>query len=180
MTLKRYLTLCAVFTGVICICACSQKQGQLTQVQSTQLSVAKKTLKPGAAVSLVSPRIIQMNANQQASVELHLQVLQKGRLQIKLSSSDGLQLLATPAVQSLDITTTEVILPIQLNAANDGRFYVHIDALLETADGATSRNLAVAVQVGNVSTKALKPSLQASQDDGEAVVSLPAQETIKP
>jgi len=168
---------------VINLGACSQKPEPLSQIQAepVQLPAVKKTLKPGAPVTLISPEIIEMQANQTASVDLHLQVLQKGSLLIKLSTSDdGLQLLATPAVQTLEVSTADIVLPIQLNAVADGRYYVNVNTLLETADGTTTRSLAVVVQVGNISMKALKPSAQTRQSDSDAVVSLPAQETIKP
>lgn len=183
-TLKSCFSTCLILAALFCVVACSQKQEQLNSTpfhsSSKSSTLSQKTLKPGAPVSLIAPRVIQINANQMAAIDLHLQVLQHGKLRIKFSTSDGLQLLTTAETQVLDINATEITLPIQLNAPFDGRFYLHLEAILETADGTSTRTLSIAVQVGEASTKALKPSIQSSQNAGEAVVSLPAQETIKP
>lgn len=169
---------------ILGIGACSQKQESLGNssiqvMQPVQSSAAIKTLKPGAPVSVMSPRIIQISANSPAAVDVRLQVLQKGKLRIKLSTSDGLQLLATPEIQRVEINGEEVIVPVQLSAPHDGRFYLHLNAALEAVDGTTTRNLAIVVQVGEATAKALKPAIQGEQR-GEAVISLPAREAITP
>jgi hypothetical protein len=153
----------------------------ITSTSPEQVSQQKKTLKPGAPISLLSPSVIQLKANQSSPVELHLQVLQKGRWQLQFGASDGLQLVATPSMQTLDVDNPgEIVLPLRLMAPADGRFYVHINAALETEVAASARHLAVAVQVGDAQARMAKPSLAPKQEDGEAVISLPAQETIKP
>lgn len=162
--------------------ACSPKPEQQTgaSVQTTRVTATKKTLKPGAPIALVDSHPIQLNANQQTPINLRVKVEQKGQLRMNLSTSDGLQLTSTPTSQTWNVTTAEIELPLILNAPLEGRFYLHINALLQTEDGVSSRNLAIVVQVGQADPKRLKSSVDALPAGTDTVESMPAQETIKP
>jgi hypothetical protein len=169
---------------------CSPKQKQLEKEPSDAAPVssslaAKKAMKPGAPVGLVEPKLVQLNAGHPEVINLRLQVPSTGKLRVNLSASEGLQLVGTDTSHIFELSSGEVSFPVHLTAVLEGRFYLNVDVVLETAESRTARNMAVAVQVGQEQAKAFKPSAQAAQtwdvqQKGEAVISMPAQETIRP
>jgi hypothetical protein len=170
--------------------SCSPKQQQLEKKPSESALVPsalapKKSMKPGAPVNLVEPKLVQLNAGHPEVINLRLQVPSTGKLRVNLSASEGLQLIGADTSHIFELSNGEVSFPVHLTAALEGRFYLNVDVVLETDESRTARNMAVVVQVGQEQAKAFKPSAQAAQtrdvqQKGEAVISMPAQETIKP
>lgn len=153
---------------------------QTNEIKQSQASVnqlnKQKEAKPGAAVKLISPSIITINANEKTTTEISLEVKESsGELQIELSAPAELNLIDTRAQQTFSLISSNTIkIPVTLLATANGRYYLKIDARINNGDENSSRSLAVIIQVGPETEKAV----QLKKSSGENVISLPAHETI--
>jgi hypothetical protein len=98
-----------------------------------------------------------------------------GSLNVELSASNGLDLVATPIQQNINFVQSGAIkIPVKLHADANGRYYLNLHANVNNNDLSSTRNLAVIVQVGAEVEKS--PEFKKITNDN--VISLPAQETI--
>jgi hypothetical protein len=170
-SMKFSLTLIAVAAFLGCM------EKPVTEItMPTQFTQPIKTVKPGAAVKLVSSALISITANDLTNTNIILEVMEPdGELIVGFLPSQGLSLegLNTPQVITLD-SSSPIKIPVSLRATTNGRYYLNMHISLKNADTISVRNLAVIVQVGPLVDKAVK--LQ--KTDGENITVLPAQETI--
>jgi hypothetical protein len=135
-----------------------------------------KTTKPGAAIKLVSSSLISITANELVDTEIFLETMEpRGELSIEFSPSQGLILKNPNTPQTIKFDSSSAIkIPVSLLATANGRYYLNMRISLNNTDSISVRNLAMIVQVGPLTEKAVKLQKTA----GENIIVLPAQETI--
>lgn len=153
---------------------------QKTQITAptTHTSASKQYLKPGADVALVDTSPIKLVPGQTSSVDIDLAVAKNvGELKVDIRADDGLEILSQPKQLEFKLVPYgRYKLPLQLLAQTPGRFYIHIQAQLTQSGQTLGRSLTVAVHVGEpIQQQKMAHSSSAAND---AVISLPAQETI--
>lgn len=174
------------FTGVQNVTALGEL---ITNSETSASTKGKKELhqthslvKPGAAVKLKNTEPLFFAA---PGVYEHSLVLvstsQTGKMAIDLSSSEGVDIVSPARHFEFELQAdSEYQVPLTLSATADGRFYVQLHISIE-ADGVTeTRVIAAIVQVGNPVVKVQKVTTTSSTKKADAVISLPAQETISP
>jgi hypothetical protein len=149
---------------------------------STHSHAAKKHAKPGADVRLVNPAPINLVPGKASSAGLVLATSKDaGVLQVNIIADEGVRILSQPKHLEFALTPNGTYaIPLQLIAQTPGRFYLHFQTSLNVNGHILGRSLSVAVQVGdtekvNSQQEKMAPSSSASSN---AVISLPAQETI--
>lgn len=185
-----YYSVIGVGTLVLFLSACEARmqpvaapQNTATPAVSSQSSVKAKYAKPGADVRLVNAAPLLTEPGQVGEVELVLDTAhEQGVMHVKLSADQELVLLSQPDVVEFTITPGgSYVIPLQFMAQTSGRFYVRLQVSLEVNGQTQGRSLALAVQVGDTTTESQlqqQKAAHASSDDGDNVISLPAQETI--
>jgi hypothetical protein len=114
--------------------------------------------------------------NEVSQIELVFDVREpQGTLNIELIPTDGLDVLDTQMIQSIQFASAMAIkVPVKLHAVANGRYYLNIHTSIDSGDVQSSRNFALIVQVGAEQ----EASPQLKKTAGDKVISLPAQETI--
>lgn len=145
---------------------------------ATQLLKQKTVAKPGASVSIKNPQPLVVSG-----VGVHQLTIvvaspsYPGAINIRLSGSDGLQLLSSPQDFRFELNEQgEYQLPVTVNAQSEGRHYVRLHVAIAQGEQLETRAVSLIVQVGEPAVRAKK--LQAPVSD--AVITLPAQETVSP
>lgn len=138
--------------------------------------------KPGAAVSLKNSE--PLYAAVPGVYEYQLQLSsphREGKMTVNASTSDGLAIVSS--VHDFEFGLHEggeYSVPLTIEASTEGRFYIQLHISI-TVDGQTSsRVIAAILQVGEPTMKMQKATTKSSGQEAEAVISLPAQETISP
>ncbi len=151
-----------------------------SSVNESQLLTRTKTTKPGASVSLASANMITIDENKESTVVVLLKAQStSGVIQIKLNSSEGLQVLSGNEIQDVRLNADGYYqLPVSLLAPNSGRYYLNLHVVIGNAENFTSRALAVIVKVGPFTGADQLPLQMKKSVTGENIISLPAQETI--
>lgn len=156
--------------------------------QSASISYAK----PGADVRLADTSVITIDVAVLTNIELELvAAYQDGQMSVGLSSSEGLSLLGITEQLFVLGSGARYRLPVQLLAQEHGRYYIHIHIAVERDGRKDSRVLSAIVQVGTPTSpsKSLQkiPTVNSDNENltgqraqGEAVIILPARETIFP
>ena len=164
----------------VAISACAPKQGQSITSSSPASSFVKKEIKPGAPVSLDSPSLVNINANQTTRINLALKTsTTMGKMHVDIIPGDGLQLLNTnPAYELVLDGSADYPFVAELLAPNNGRYYLNLHITLDNGETISLRTLAVIVQVGpSAEDNAISSKLFKTSTD-ERVISLPAEETV--
>ena len=129
--------------------------------------------KPGASLFIVGPGTHQLEENKTAllNIELNTSAIE-GHLRIELKPDTGIRLLNNSRVWEFESSGKNIHLPLQLRTGAAGRYFIHIFATEQKADGRElARALAIMIQVGEEAIRQPKPTPK--------VISLPAQETIR-
>ena len=139
-------------------------------------------VKPGAAVSLKSTEPLYAAAP--GVYEYQLAIVSpshSGRMVVDVSAGDGVNVISPDHQVEFELDATgEYKVPVTLGVNTEGRFYIQLHVSI-TADGQSStRVIAAILQVGEPAVKAQKAAPQSAVKDSDAVISLPAQETISP
>lgn len=138
--------------------------------------------KPGADISIVSREFVGLNPGEikDFSVDL-LAADQTGQLTIELQPEKGLQLLSGQQHFVFNLADSSAItLPVQLRAAQAGSWVLNVIATITDAEGhASSRALALIVQVGNLMNTSGQQKGQSSKTAEGDVVVMPATEIIR-
>jgi hypothetical protein len=166
---------------VVCllVSACAPKQGQIATNNQT-ISAVKKEIKPGAPVTLDSPALININANQATNINLALKTTTTlGNMRVDIIPGDGLQLLNKNSAYKLVLDgSPDYSLATELLAPNNGRFYLNLHISLDNGETISSRTLAVIVQVGPSAEESVQSDKLLKTLTGEHVISMPAEETV--
>ncbi len=172
----RALKFQLVVVVAVCMYGCSDKtQPSLKQSVAQIKQIKQKEAKPGASVKLISSSILTINPNEKTSFEMLLEAKDaSGELTVDLSVPDELSLLDTPMHHTINLSSSNIKIPVNLLAVANGRYYLKVHARINNGDTTSERNLAVIIQVGPNAEK----SVQLEKRSGENVISLPAQETI--
>jgi len=139
--------------------------------------------KPGAAVSLKNSQPLYAAAP--GIYEYELQLLsssQSGKMAVVASIDDGVTIISPK--QEFEFVLQEggeYLLPLTLNISAEGRHYIQLHVSIAAGEQISTRVIAAILQVGEPAVKkAQKTSPETSAEGEEAVISLPAQETISP
>ncbi len=139
-------------------------------------------VKPGAAVGLKN--IEPLYAAAPGVYEYRLQLISpahNGKMAVDVSVSDGLAIVSSKRQFEFVLEEHgEYVLPLTLNASVEGRFYIQLHVSITAEGQSSSRVVAAILQVGEPAAKIQKAAAKNSANDNEAVISIPAQETISP
>lgn len=157
-------------------------------VTSPNMPAAKTTphahaVKPGAAVKLVNSQPIFWASPGVGNVELVLSVpAVSGAMQVAVSTSSGVELVSSPAHYEFSLAQDAAYrLPLQLEVAAEGRYYINLQIVLVHGEQREQRILTAILQVGVSDVKAQKGGAnRAGESEEEKVISAPAQESIQP
>jgi hypothetical protein len=157
----------------------SSPNADLKSVEGSMLPLRGK---PGAQVTLATTEEYILQSEIVTDIELMLVTIPtQGRMQVAVSTSDGLELLSPNSFEfTLDIETGEYRLPLQLRAKSNGRYYVHLQIDIESGNRTTARAVSAIVQVGPKADvrHSTTAASRKKQSDEPAVISLPVTETI--
>lgn len=138
--------------------------------------------KPGATVSLKSTQ--PLTALTPGVYEYSLQLLspvRNGKMTVNVSVSDGITIISSARHFEFDLHEGgEYRVPLTINANVEGRFYIQLHVSIKADGQSSSRVIAAILQVGEPAVKAQKAAAKSSVQAADAVISLPAQETISP
>lgn len=136
--------------------------------------------KPGAAVSFANTQPLFVEFPGEVDVVLTLQASNSsGEMVAKVSVDQGVNLVSTQTeFQFSLIKGGQYSLPLRLSIDNVGRYYVNVHVTILSEGRADTRALAAILQVGKEANKVEKLNLPDSDNDGERVISLPAQESV--
>lgn len=171
-----WLFFCCVFPIGLVGCENALNDKTRTQKNSNAEQIIKRG-KPGLAIKLDNTQPIYIESIGATTLELSLVTpLTSGTMEVAVSTGEPLDLLSSSHYEfSLD-QKANYILPLQISAAEEGRFYINLAITISNGDEREHRSLAVIVQVG-------APKLKAAQKTGAAsepeIIEMPAQETIK-
>ena len=170
---KKLPVLTALISALLGLVAC---QGAVTGDQAGVSGPSSE--KPGAPVALQFD--IDRDATLGADVELRLTVTSASAadsMQISLSADDGLAISpgqATVRFSGIEPGVAEVH-TIKVTPQRNGRLYVNVFVTLEQAGRQSVRTFAIPVQVGPEAAQKQAPELK--EEDGERIMSLPADES---
>lgn len=187
-----FLKLAAAILLLLCLNACESKpESQLVSVQqilleansSVESAHAKKHLvKPGAAVSLKNTQPLTVSVAGVYEFQLQLiSPLHTGKMTVNVAPGAGFEIVSSQ--RQFDFELQEggsYQVPLIINASAEGRYYIQLHVSITTDGQPSSRVVAAILQVGEPAVKAQKAAAKSTQEDDEAVISLPAQETISP
>lgn len=141
----------------------------------------RKTVKPGAAVSLKNTQPLFVSTPGVLDFQLALiSPVADGKMSVDIAASDGLSIVSRERHFDFELNETgEYLIPISVSAETEGRFYIHLHTSITVDDHSSSRSLAAILQVGARAEKSQKPHSKSS-DQSEPIRVLPAQETISP
>lgn len=135
--------------------------------------------KPGARIALGQS---EYAATPGTPAELVLSLVSpetEGELHVSIIAGDGLSILAGATRTSFILgTQPDYTIPLQVAASENGRFYLHIHAVIESGGRQTFRALSAAFQAGAPASAANLGVKQQKRVEGQAIIALPAQETI--
>lgn len=138
--------------------------------------------KPGAAVKLKSVAPVffaRPGVYEQAFVLLS--PLSGGVMSIDVTAADGISILSTERHFEFELKAdTEYSVPLTLHMTEEGRFYVQLHITVNAEGYSSTRAISAIVQVGAPVVKSQKAATAKTANDSEAVISLPAQESISP
>lgn len=147
--------------------------------KTTEVSVPaakhEKHFKPGANVRIQSDSIIIVKSGEIINTNIVLTTSESsGRLLIDFSCSEGLELFDTPKQINAELNETKLVtVPVKLRAIQDGRFYLYLQATINSGESVSSRSLALIVQAG----PELQKTRQFEKPGDQNIISMPAQET---
>ncbi|MEN0039010.1 MAG: hypothetical protein AAGC78_18165 [Cellvibrio sp.] len=141
-----------------------------------------KRVKPGAAVSLKDSS--PLHASVPGAYEYHLSLISPvsaGEMTVVASAGDGIAILSPITQFEFALQDGgEYVIPLTINAAQEGRFYIQLHVTVKTGEQSVSRVIAVILQVGDTPVTKQKASVNSSDAQSDSVIVLPAQETISP
>lgn len=141
-----------------------------------------KQSKPGAAVSLRNSELLYVAGPGVYEFQLELvSTNHDGKMVVEASATDGLTILSSTHDFEFELSERGgYTVPLVINAAKEGRFYIQLKVSIASGQATSSRVIAAIVQVGESAVKAKKAGVPNAGQNEETVISLPAQETILP
>lgn len=157
--------------------------------ETSASNVSKKDLhkthalaKPGAAVKLKNTEPVYFAA---PGVYEHSLVMVSpsypGKMTVEVSTSEGVDIVSSTRRFEFELQAdSEYQLPLALNVSDYGRYYVQMKVTIDTEAASETRVIAAILQVGDAIVKTQKATTTSTAKGGDAIISLPAQETISP
>ena len=139
-------------------------------------------MKPGASIKLQNPQPIYVAAVGTENLELQLSSTSgEGVLHIDLTTSEGLELVSSQTHYEFPMEKNKTYkLPLQISAAEQGRYYINIKAQISNGTEQQHRVVAAIVQIGEPAVKMLKNSTSKASIEQDPVIEMPAKENIAP
>lgn len=142
-------------------------------------AVQPSYLKPGAGVYLASPSSIEMQRAQNKTVQVNLRSIHKqGKLTLRINGEEALstRVKSPQALEFVLDQQSDVLLTLEVKAQRDGKYYIHIFAVVDSPLGVQHRAMALPVYVGDDETIAQLKNRKPTKP--RAIKSMPAEETI--
>jgi len=151
-------------------------------ISAKELKLHRPLVKPGAAVGLRDKQ--PLTAEAPGTYEYQLQLISpkhKGKMTVDVSTSDGITIISPERHFEFALQERgEYSVPLTINASAEGRFYIQLHVSIAVEGQSASRVIAAILQVGEPAVKVQKAAAKTTAKDSDAVISLPAQETISP
>lgn len=170
-----------------CAYAVSDNSGQpiantTAAADSNKSQATRSPGKPGAAVKFKNSAALFIAAPGLHDLSLTLvSSSDAGTMTVNVSSAEGAEIVSNDRHFEFALQPdAEYQLPVRLNITEEGRFYLQLHITITTEEQTSSRAIAAIVQVGEPAAKAQKPSKNNAGNKTDAVIVLPAQETILP
>lgn len=177
-----------LMVSVIALSACGQSEETAVQAPVTPEPVAgKPTLnldgaspgKPQAPIKIsyeiVGSPIVGNPVQVNVSVSSP-----KGPVNVRYSITDRSALMFQDGqIERLEIadSSSGAVQQLSVVPQREGRLYVNVSAEVQTPSGAMIRSMAIPINVGSAPARAVSPMNVVEGPDGEAVISMPAQES---
>ena len=132
-------------------CQADSNVSNIVTVESytKNVPVANVHGKQGAAVSLVNSKVNLSSAGVQHAIEIGINSrYNSGIVHITVSSSDGLHIVSGDTSIEQSLTEGEMTFPFEVNAEEDGRYYLRAVVRVEVNGVKSARALSMIVQVG--------------------------------
>lgn len=184
----------SLFCTVLLLAACQQKnehQDALSQPKVISSShsesmpplLAEKKLhkvKLGAPVSLVSNKNVILNENEITKIDIVLNAkFSNGSMSVQLNPSEGLQVLSNSTLHTFSPdASNQYLFSVDLLAKKSARYYLNLNVVIDDGENASSRTLAVIVQVGAPPASGMENIDMHKQSNDKNIIVLPAQENI--
>lgn len=147
-----------------------------------ELQQHQHLVKPGAAVSLKTPQPLTVSGAGVHEFQLQLiSPLHTGKMTVNVAPGEGFEIVSSQRQFDYELQEGgDYQVPLVINASAEGRFYIQLHVSITTDGQSSSRVVAAILQVGEPAVKAQKAAAKSTREDDEAIISLPAQETISP
>lgn len=130
-------------------------------------------MKPGAPIRLHQPDGVQIEASQASTVEVGFDTPNSGVLTLTVKPKPGLSLVNNATEWQFDLSQGAPKLPLTLEAAENGKYYVMFHAEIDNNGNRSSRVFGMPVQVGKEAPAAKQ------KGQGPTHIIMKAQETIR-
>ena len=177
--MKRILLLSILFVSILGACMDSLGQ-QKKQVANDYVQSPSAYSKPGAVLTLVNSQVNLQVAGVDYAVNIDINSdYADGSMTLSVSASDGLSITDGELNPTISLKRGVIHLPYQLMAQQPGRYYLYINATVDSGGKKAARAMTFIVQVGEEREQSESPQQkndEAAKTYGERVKSLPAQE----
>lgn len=142
----------------------------------------KSLAKPGAAVKLKNTEPLYFATPGMYEYSLVLvSPSYPGSMTVEVATSEGVELVSSTRHFEFKLAAEgEYQLSLALNVRDYGRYYLPLHVTIDTEDASDTRVIAAILQVGDPTVKTQKAAAASAAKESDAIISLPAQETISP
>lgn len=136
-------------------------------------------VKPGAALDLTYSQVNLDVAGAQYAVNVDIDSgYSSGDMSLDVKTSEGLYIVDGDLTANVSLSKGQIARPFEVMAVAPGRYYIYVNAKVDSGDRQSSRALTFIVQVGEEKDDSDQYYQTLTEDDGEVLVSMPAREEI--
>ncbi|MEM9669044.1 MAG: hypothetical protein AAF950_08980 [Pseudomonadota bacterium] len=138
------------------------------------------TVKPGANVQFQTQLRETLSPGDAGALEITIiEGHRSGQMRVTASTSDGIELFTTEDETTIDLGDSDTHeWTVYFDTEEAGKFYVNLNARVETPIGAFTRSHAVPIVVGSPEQKSDTGRSETVTQDGDLVIMMDAVETI--
>lgn len=163
----------------LCVSACGQ-EGATVRTANDYVKSVVEYKKPGADISLNDQQVNLQVSGVQYAINIDLNSgYDSGQLTLSVVASDGLYIVGGDVAPVVALGSGIISLPYTVIAAEDGRYYLYLNASVEKNGVVSGRALTLIVQVGD-EDKSISAAAKKLSNGSSGVVSMPAKEVIVP
>jgi len=162
--------------------ASTSSSEEASSVDKTETKKSHSIAKPGAAVNLKSTEPLYAAAPGVHEYQVQLvSPNHSGKMTVSVSANDGIIIVSPEHQFEFELQDNgEYTVPLKLYASSNGRFYIQFNVTIVADEKSSVRVISAIFQVGEPMAKAQKMATKSAGENVEAVIPLPAQETISP